>query len=490
MFGEYVRLLRTSHTNVRITLVVYFFSCLSGSIWAGTFLSAYLLEKTGGSNLGVGAIEAASGVSELIMALPVGYFADKVGKARITKIGVSVGVIAPCLIATAIVLQVSAHRALMLLTIGMIVGGLQDGLLWGPLGALFADSVRSGQRSRSYLLTSVVVNIASMAGPAITIGYFSLTNNVWHIRQIEIIILVGLTMYLPMILATWFLTEADADGDALKRRRRRRRRRREKARAAKAKAGSRTQHKNDRVTVTMTAEESDERTPLMASKVGEDEDEKDMHTTPASHLPSSLSARVDEDGGKRKLHALAWMIPYIIFVGDLVSQLGTGMTLKCVCESTTTCMCYIMMTTRALREILVHVCLLVYTSAQLTKRQMIGMSDMSVHIILLCSRFIPLWWKRDVHLTPVAVQMIFLAEPVVVIFASWIAVWLSKRIGRVVVCMASTTIAAGALASLVLMFYQKAPLAVLIAIYIARSGFKVLLHFVTRTHTNTHARMN
>ena len=211
----------------------------------------------------------------------------------------------------------------MLFTIGMVVGGLQDGLLWGPLGALFADSVRSGQRSRSYYLSTVVVNIATMVGPAITIAYFYLSDNVWHMRQIEIIIIVGLTMYLPMVCATWFLREADADGEALKRRRRRRRR--QKARAARAKVGGRIQPKKDGSTMKTAAEGINERTPLMASDVGQDEDEKDMHT-PASHLSSSTS-RADEEG-KRELHSMAWLIPYIVFVGDLVSSLGTGMTLK------------------------------------------------------------------------------------------------------------------------------------------------------------------
>lgn len=387
MFGEDIRLLRTSHPNVRIALVIYFFSCLAGSIWGQTFLSAYLLEKTGGSNVAVGAIEAASGVAELVIALPMGYLADKVGKAHITKIGVTFGLISPCLIATAIMLQVSASRALMIFTAGMVIGGIQDGLLWGPVGALFADSVRSGQRSRSYFLSQVVVNIASMAGPAITIAYFSLSRNEWHIRQIESIIIVGLTMYLPMTFASYFLREADADGDALKRRRQK-----------VSDGGS-------------TTEEINEKTPLLTAPEVE-KNEKDMDT-PATHMSSS-STKADV-GRDRKLHSYAWLIPYIIFVGDLVNQLGSGMTLK----------------------------------------------------------FLPLWWKEDVHLSPAGVQAIYLVEPIVVIVASWCAVRLSKRIGRVVVCMGSVALAAGALASIVLLYDQKAPLSALVVVYLLRSAFKV-----------------
>ena len=76
---SFVDVVRYGHPNVLKIIIIVFLSSLSSNIWSNTALAAYLL-KIIGSNSAVGGVEAVSGLSQLISALPVGYFADKYGK--------------------------------------------------------------------------------------------------------------------------------------------------------------------------------------------------------------------------------------------------------------------------------------------------------------------------------------------------------------------------------------------------------------------------
>ena len=405
---EDIALLRSAHPNVRYKVGVDFFSTMSSSIWSGTFLSAYLLKKTGGSNLGVGAIESAAGIAQLLSALPVGYLADHYGKAKIGKIGMMLGLVQPLLIATAIVLQLSASRTLALFTVGVVMGGLIDGLVAGPLGALYADSVPSGARSRSYYWLTCARNVAAMAGPFLTIVYFELSENAWHLRQIEIVIIAGLTLILPAIVLSYFLEEADVDGDARTRAKRRSRRR--ATRANEHKAESSTGGEGGAGDCDGVSDGSDgeatEKTPLLCAHSSEHHHDEKEKRQESEYESSSTEMR----GAAR---SYAWLIPYVLFSSDIVISMGSGMTFK----------------------------------------------------------FLPLFWKDDVNLSPVGVQSIFLVEPLVVILSCYLLFRLSKRIGRALVCMVSVGIAAVMLGLLTFLYYRNATPTVLIATYLIRSFF-------------------
>ena len=368
---------RSAHRNVKLLVSIAFLESLSNSIWAGTFLSAYLLEKTGGSNLGVGAIEAVSGVTELIAALPIGWLADKLGKARIGKIGMTLGVSKLAVLATAIVLQVSASRALMLFTIGMVIDGFVEGFIDGPFDALLADSVRSGQRSTSYFVMSVARNIARTTGPAITIMYFSLSSNVWHIHSIEIVILIGLSLSLPLSVMSWFLVEADADADAAERRRRR---------SSSSSSLSSKGADDDKSAAPMPADAATEKTPLLLTDVNGDA----VNDAKCTSLDDDVAIVVVDASTMGVLRRWRWLVPYLLIGGDFLDCIASGMTV----------------------------------------------------------RFFPLWWKQDVRLTPVGVQIINLISPLAVIGSTSLSVWLARKIGRVQVCMLTHGAGAGALALL------------------------------------------
>jgi len=78
--------------NTRWAMAMCLVAGVADSIWSDTVLSSFLFvlaEHMGESkdNTMVGLAEAASGVSMLLFALPVGYLADKWSKAKTVRVG-------------------------------------------------------------------------------------------------------------------------------------------------------------------------------------------------------------------------------------------------------------------------------------------------------------------------------------------------------------------------------------------------------------------
>jgi hypothetical protein len=62
------------------TLVTVFFISIASALWADTAIVVFIFVLTD-SNSRVGFVEAAQGLGNLLLALPVGYLADKWSKA-------------------------------------------------------------------------------------------------------------------------------------------------------------------------------------------------------------------------------------------------------------------------------------------------------------------------------------------------------------------------------------------------------------------------
>ena len=75
---------RTStNWNVAVMLALKFSTGLADNVWGGTVLASYLYEIMGQSNSYAGYVEAAQGMSSLIVSIPVGLLADRGSKARV-----------------------------------------------------------------------------------------------------------------------------------------------------------------------------------------------------------------------------------------------------------------------------------------------------------------------------------------------------------------------------------------------------------------------
>ena len=151
-----------------------------------------------------------------LSALPVGLLADKLGKARVTKIGTAFALVGPG------VILYSVFRAGMdgagwdatsfrIFIAGMAIEGLVSGIIWGPLQAIYADSMRTGERSLGFAWIQAAWLSGSVAGPVLTIIYFTATTNQWHLKQLATIIASGLALTVLPSFLTLFVSEANVD---------------------------------------------------------------------------------------------------------------------------------------------------------------------------------------------------------------------------------------------------------------------------------------
>ena len=269
--------------NVRLALYISVVVGCADSIWNGTVLSTYVYEL-GHSNSFVGYVEAAIGLVQLVVAVPIGAYADgkdKKGRSRkvtVTQAGAPMAAVAS-VATSAIVYYLTFHRdtpvekqILKYALIGvMALWGATDAVVMGPFQALFADSLPTGARSTYYSYLYAGYIAASSSGPALSIGLFALWGNDWSPRRLAKVLIFGLA--LELVASPWYLLFRES---------------------------------------AVLGEEADE-------VQTNDEDEEN---------------RADKKDVPKYVKFLGWKIetasfvPWTLFVTDLLAALGSGMTVK------------------------------------------------------------------------------------------------------------------------------------------------------------------
>ncbi|KAJ8599589.1 hypothetical protein CTAYLR_004703 [Chrysophaeum taylorii] len=200
--------------NVRVALVTSGVVGVADSVWNGTVLASYCYDL-GGKNRYVGLVEAANGLIQLLLAMPIGVYADgrdKKGvtrKVKVTKLACPATVWSAACTA-AIVWGVTFYDAgdaekllKWALVVVMMLWGLTEAVVMGPFQAMFADSVPTGDRSGYYSLLYAAYIGASAAGPVVSIALFAAWGNTWSPRQLAKVLLSG--MALEVLAAPLFL---------------------------------------------------------------------------------------------------------------------------------------------------------------------------------------------------------------------------------------------------------------------------------------------
>mmetsp|Transcript_7239 Transcript_7239/g.12230 ORF Transcript_7239/g.12230 Transcript_7239/m.12230 type:complete len:606 (+) Transcript_7239:187-2004(+) len=310
--------------NVVVTWLLVVVEGIGDNIWTGTVLASYLYELMGKSNAYAGYVEAAQGLSNLIVALPVGWAADRGSKAKIIACG---GVLVPLAVAASsfAVIYGTSHIEENILCFWIFLGamcmwGIVNAVSSGPAQALYADSVQTGERSRYYTILFSLYLLSSMLGPLVSIIMFVLHGNHWRLPDLRNIFLAGLGF--ELVSMVFFF--GYKDGCSLE---------------------IASQH---------TAADAPGSEPV------ESDDGKLAQPKEAEGTTTSAGA------------TQIWMIPYILFASSLCFALGSGMTVK----------------------------------------------------------FFPLFFKNSCHLSPVGVQSIYLAVPVLMAAMSGVGTKISSRFGR------------------------------------------------------------
>lgn len=294
---------RHENHNVVITWILCAVQSFADNIWSGTVLVAYIKKLTGGSNTYVGLVEAAQGMSTLIVALPVGYLADRFSKAKTVWIGGAFTPVAVGATAFAVIYgtEHAEHSTLCVYILmgAMCIWGFIAAVSNGPAQALYADSIAEGSRSEYYNTLFVVYLLSSVFGPILSIVLFAVYGNTWSLPDLRDILLVGLALEIPVGLLCCFYRDSCS------------------LEPSPAQAGSCAGEGGDASAAEGGAASA------AGTVVGEDQSEATSAVTPGT-APSEETKSSEEE---RKLE-YRWLIPHLTFWSGLLFALGSGMTVK------------------------------------------------------------------------------------------------------------------------------------------------------------------
>lgn len=206
-----------SHKNVKISAFSGFVSAISTALFFDTIMTIFIfnniatVEGEDHKNVMLGAIETSYGVSELLFAIPIGYIADKYSKTLVLRAGAIMEYIT-LLCTFCIVYEVSRNRwsdhiSYVAMIVINVLFGISWGLSSGSTGALVADSVSDGQRSKIYMITSTFSLIGSLIGPILIIALskmFSDDTDEWDSKKLSYIIHIGIILHIIPVTLMFF----------------------------------------------------------------------------------------------------------------------------------------------------------------------------------------------------------------------------------------------------------------------------------------------
>lgn len=184
--------------NVLATLCFYGTAGFAGAL-QDTVMSNLLLALEG-DYVWIGLCEGLQGLAQLLVAIPMGKYADKHSsrQASLLRKVVVVGFLTNiflALISLDLVLNDftnwSTWTHFLLFGAGLVGNGLFVGLYDPPLEALWSNALENGEeRTRANSLRSSVSQIASLAGPVTSLMFFA-NDDTWSTLKMSTVVLIG-----------------------------------------------------------------------------------------------------------------------------------------------------------------------------------------------------------------------------------------------------------------------------------------------------------
>ena len=218
----------TLNPNVRLTLAYSFVLSTASSLLSQTPLASFILLLTqdargvpsdGGKqdNLAVGIATGIQGIVNLLCAVPAGVLADRFGRQVMLR-AASCMLVVSCVFLT-VCLTVVQHFFSDAVLFYCLLGssalfGVFMGLHSAPLEALFGDSVASGSRSRLYVWRSSLRTAGNAVGPLVSIGVFLGLGDTWSMGELRVVLLAGVGLAVLPALTLWLFRDAHALGAA------------------------------------------------------------------------------------------------------------------------------------------------------------------------------------------------------------------------------------------------------------------------------------
>ena len=175
--------------NVKYILIYSFLFYLASSIFQRDLLSV-LVKKISGSDKNVGFISGAQGLTQVVLAVPVGLYGDRFLRQTLIRAGIIVGLIAMA-VTCYVFVTLRPDSNLLLFYVGFAGWGGFVVLTNPALESLFADSVQTGNRATIFSLKYALLQIASATGPFISVLLFSKLGNTWELPVLRTVLLIG-----------------------------------------------------------------------------------------------------------------------------------------------------------------------------------------------------------------------------------------------------------------------------------------------------------
>lgn len=246
--------------NVKLQYFLQSLLAVNWGIVFGPVFDQYIYVLGHRRNSVVGTVESVSGITSLIVAIPVGLLVDRWPKRRaaILKYSSFLGVSSFVLILVAVVTD-----SLVLLFVTLIFLGLFQEIVFSASDAVFTDSLPRGDRSAYFTTKSMFQTGFSALGPLLSAIGFAVIGDEWTLPRMRAILISGALLMPAICICLLFFKDPLAAGEA-----------------------------ND----------------------------EDSNGTEDAGNPSVSQRRIACLGAKQ--------VPYIIAVGDFITCIGAGMTVK------------------------------------------------------------------------------------------------------------------------------------------------------------------
>jgi MFS family permease len=187
--------------NVTLTLAYTAWAFAGRSIWQQSVLATWVFLLQGKLQ-DVGYVTAIMGISQLVVSIPAGFLADTYRRDTLLRTASAVG-----LLAIATTLLACHQRTFHCLVIALAVWGCCWGIANTALSALFADSIRDGERSYYFTQRSVLITLGNTTGPIVALVLFKLLGDHWTIQDCAAVMAVGQIVCFPAIVLLCFLSD-------------------------------------------------------------------------------------------------------------------------------------------------------------------------------------------------------------------------------------------------------------------------------------------
>eukprot|EP00978_Attheya_sp_CCMP212_P002231 scaffold4582_cov56-Attheya_sp.AAC.5 len=191
--------------NIPLVLAYTFLAFAGRSLWSQSVLSAFVFLLSHDDPKVVGYLTALMGVMQLVASLPAGIAADSfASRDSLLRLASAFGILAIFVS----VIVCTFHPTLVGMGVALSLWGVYWGISNTIISALFADSIQDGDRSHYFTQRQILVKIGMTTGPTVALALFFILGDEWTIHDCATVMTVGQVVCAPAVLLVCFLSDS------------------------------------------------------------------------------------------------------------------------------------------------------------------------------------------------------------------------------------------------------------------------------------------